>query len=157
MHPLQYQRPQAAPTSGNIERAEKLVEKLGIQRSLERRFARLGEIQTIWKPTEEVKHEGNGVFSHIKPKNKNEIPKMELPPIKMTWRKFCETVLPSAKGIEFYVNGVDNYSAILTAVHEDAPPILQWETKNTEPLSRGTCTITDHLLASGIFRLDTVR
>lgn len=28
MHPLQYQRPQAAPSAGNIAQAEKIVEKL---------------------------------------------------------------------------------------------------------------------------------
>lgn len=39
VHPLQYQRPQAAPSEGNLASAEKIVEKLGIARSLERRFA----------------------------------------------------------------------------------------------------------------------
>jgi hypothetical protein len=130
MHPLQYQRPQAAPTSGNIERAEKIVEKLGIQKSLVRRFARLDEIPTIWKPVEEVNPEnGSGVFSHLKAKDKKEVPKMELPTKTMTWVKFLDTVLPTAKSIEFYVKSVDNFSAILTAQHEDAPPILQWDSE----------------------------
>ncbi|MVW69971.1 hypothetical protein [Bordetella sp. 15P40C-2] len=48
MHPLRYQRPQCAPTEGNIAQAEKLVEKLGIARSLKRRYARLEEIRTLW-------------------------------------------------------------------------------------------------------------
>jgi hypothetical protein len=130
MNPLQYQRPQAAPTSGNIERAEKIVEKLGIQKSLVRRFARLDEIQTIWKPVEEVKSESGGVFSHLKAKDKNEIPKMELPTKTMTWVKFLETVLPTAKSIEFHVNSYDKaLSCILTAVHDDAPPIIQWDSE----------------------------
>jgi hypothetical protein len=128
MSPLQYQRPQAAPTTGNIERAEKLVEKLGIKDSLVRRFARLEEIETIWKPIEDVKPEGAGVFSHLKPKN--EIPKMEIPAITMTWKKFSETVLPNVKSIEYYVNSSGNFSAILTAQNYDAPPIIQWDNEN---------------------------
>lgn len=133
MNPLQYQRPQAAPTAGNIERAEKLVEKLGIQKSLERRFARVEELQTIWKPVEEVetKVEGSGVFSHLKPKDKTEIQKMKLPVKTLTWVKFFETVLPTAKSIEYYINSRDYYSAILTAEHEDAPAILQWDNEET--------------------------
>ncbi len=50
MHPLQYQRPQAAPKSGAIERAEKIVEQMGIAKSLERRFARVDECQLLWSP-----------------------------------------------------------------------------------------------------------
>ena len=48
MHPLKYLRPQAAPRAGNIADAEKIVAKLGIARSLERRFARIDEIETLW-------------------------------------------------------------------------------------------------------------
>lgn len=56
MHPLKYQRPQAAPRVGNIADAEKIVAQLGIARSLERRFARIDEIDTLWKyrPVPEV-------------------------------------------------------------------------------------------------------
>jgi hypothetical protein len=46
MHPLQYQRPQAAPKVGAIAQAEKLVEQLGIVRSLKRRFARLDDLDS---------------------------------------------------------------------------------------------------------------
>lgn len=131
MNPLQYQRPQAAPTVGNIAQAEKIVEKLGIQKSLVRRFARVEELEKIWTPKEkkeQVKNEG--VFSHLVAKGKKESTQMDMPPITMTWRKFSETVLPFAENIEFLVkSGRDNYSAILTTSHEDAPPILQWDSE----------------------------
>ena len=46
----------------------------------------------------------------------------------MTWDKFQRTVLPAAAGIEFLVPEERMYySAILTAVNEDAPPIFQWD------------------------------
>lgn len=39
MHPLAYQRPQAMPSEGAIDAAEKAIKKMGVERSLERRFA----------------------------------------------------------------------------------------------------------------------
>jgi hypothetical protein len=130
MHPLQYQRPQADPTEGNIAQAEKIVEKLGIQKSLVRRFAKIEEINCFWSPKEEKEAaESNGVFSHLLANgNKKETVEMSIPTVKMTWRKFSETVLPLAESIEYLVkNARDGYSAILTASYDDAPPILQWD------------------------------
>lgn len=138
MHPLRYQRPQVAPTVGNIQQAEKIVEKLGIQKSLVRRFARLEELNTIWKPKEKQEQvQSVGVFSHLIAKSKDSLQNMNIPLITMTWRKFSETVLPIAESIEFYVkDGKDNYSALLTAEHADAPPILQWDSEeNRNPFS----------------------
>jgi len=129
MHPLQYQRPQAAPSSGNVAQAEKIVEKLEIQKSLERRFARFDEIETIWEQKESSnKTETNGVFSHLLTKDKTETPQMNIPTTTMTWEKFNRTVLPFAETIEYQIkSGTDNFSAILTAQYDDAPPILQWD------------------------------
>lgn len=128
MHPLQYQRPQAAPTAGNIARAEEIVAKLGIEKSLVRRFARLDEIQTLWRPEEaQPEPEKPGVFSHITPKGETLHKELEAPEQPITWRKFLETVLPNAKSIELLAPTIGNYTAILTAEHLDAPPIIQWD------------------------------
>jgi hypothetical protein len=127
MHPLQYQRPQAAPSDGQIEAAEKLVEKLGIARSLDRRFARIDEIQTIWRPAANEKPStGAGVFGHLKEAVKS-APSLSVTEQTMTWLKFTETVLPKAKTIQVNAPVIGNYCAYLTAEHEDAPPILQWD------------------------------
>ena len=125
MHPLLYQRPQAAPSAGNIAAAEALVEKLGIARSLERRFARLDEIETIWRPTVAGVALSGGVFGHLKPKAAS-APSVTLPSATMTWEKFARTVLPEAARIEFSVPYQGNFQAFLTAAHADAPPILKW-------------------------------
>lgn len=128
MHPLQYQRPQVAPSAGNIERAEMLVEKLGIARSLVRRFARFDEIPCIWKPQAEPENALNGgVFSHLRPKGQPSIPDMNIPAIAITWRKFSEEVLPNILSMSLMVPYRGNFTAILTAEHADAPPILQWD------------------------------
>lgn len=128
MDPLHYQRPQAAPSAGNIAAAEKLVEKLGIGPSLVRRFARLDEIETIWRPTPapEAVTVG-GVFGHLKSKGATPAPSMSAPPQTMTWAKFSSSVLPGAKSIEALIPHSGNFTAILTAENIEAPPILQWD------------------------------
>ncbi len=126
MHPLQYQRPQAAPTAGNIERAEAIVAKLGIERSLIRRFARLDEVQAVWRPRECQPDHKSGVFSHLAPKGKALI-KTDAPMVTITWKKFAETVLPDALSMELVVPYRGNFMAVLTAEHMDAPPIIQWD------------------------------
>lgn len=128
MHPLQYQRPQAAPTVGNIAEAEKIVEKMGIARSLQRRFARLDEVENIWIPdAPQSAPSGPGVFSHIAPKGAAPAPQTRAPAVVMTWDKFQRTVLPRAAAIEAYVSGYMNFIALTTAEHADAPPILKWD------------------------------
>lgn len=131
MHPLHYQRPQALPSQGNILQAEKVLEKFGAAAALERRFATLEEIPTLWKPAHPAKHEAAmpGVFGHLKSKESiSPIKPMEIPPITITWEKFYHTVVPTAEAIMFFVgNEKNNYSAILTATNPAAPPILQWD------------------------------
>jgi hypothetical protein len=134
MHPLAYQRPTAAPSAGNIAEAEKVVEKLGIARSLLRRFARLDEVVALWRPRPPKAPQGvgggAGVFGHLTPKGAggSSITGPDLPAATMTWVKFRDTVLPTAEAIEFYVPpGRANFAALLTAVDPAAPPIHQWD------------------------------
>ncbi len=130
MHPLQYQRPQAAPAAGTIAQAEKLVEQMGIANSLNRRFARLDEVEAIWRPAAvEAAPERSGVFGHLVPKGQEKERTITLPATTMTWDKFRRTVLPDAETIEFLVpSGPANYCFLTTASEPDAPPILQWDT-----------------------------
>lgn len=127
MHPLRYQRPQAAPSAGAIAAAEKLVQQLGAAGSLARRFARLDEVQALWKPAPaSSKPALRGVFDHLKPKGA--VPDLKVPAQTMTWDKFQRTVLPTAERIEFHAPPrSDSYTSLVTAVNADAPPILQWD------------------------------
>lgn len=131
MHPLRYQRPQAAPAMGTIAQAEKIIAQMGVKESLRRRFARIDEVVALWQPSFEAKPQpqGDSVFGHLKPKDfVAAAPDVRLPPITMTWTKFQQTVLPTADRIEFYPRlARDNYTTFLTAVNPDAPPILQWD------------------------------
>lgn len=140
MHPLQYQRPQAPPTSGALAAAEKLVEQMGIAPSLERRFCRLDEVESIWLPTpaKPVRQAEGGVFGHIKPKGEIATrDTIQLPTKTMTWDKFKRMVLSTAERIEYRVPGsAMSYGALVTAANPDAPPILQWDNpENRNPVS----------------------
>lgn len=132
MHPLQYQRPQAAPAAGNIAQAEKVIAQLGLAPSLERRIARLDEVPKLWEPREQQPPQpvGGGVFGHLTPKGAQAPlqPMAGVPPVVMTLEKFVRTVVPSAEAMELQVsNARQAFIAITTAVNADAPPILQWD------------------------------
>lgn len=129
-HPLLYQRPLAAPSAGNIAQGEKVIEAMGAQRSLLRRFARVDEIEALWRPTpEKAPLTKGGVFGHLTAKGGMASEPIVAPATTMTWEKFQRTVLPTAEKIEFYArNARDTYTALVTAVDPEAPPILQWDT-----------------------------
>jgi hypothetical protein len=128
MHPLRYQRPQAAPTAGEIAQAEKIVAALNAAGALARRFARVDELEALWRPVTAAPSSRGGVFAHLRPKEAHPAGGVQLPPTTMTWVKFRDTVLPAAETIEFYARAkADSYTALVTAVNPDAPPILQWD------------------------------
>jgi hypothetical protein len=128
MHPLQYQRPTSAPSAGNIAAAEKLFETLGLAPSLVRRFARVDEVTALWMPVapKTPASGNNGVFAHLKPKS-TVTSALVIPPSVMTWEKFSRTVLPTAETIEYQIPAHGAFTAFVTAVNADAPPILQWD------------------------------
>lgn len=134
--PDRYQRPQAPPAAGNVKAAEALVAKLGIARSLERRFARLDELPLVdafWTPQQARPgrpQEGGGVFSHVKTKQGSidEVPPVNLPEMTVTWDKFLRTGLTLAPDqIEILIPDLGPFYAMTTAEHADAPPILKWD------------------------------
>lgn len=129
MSPLQYQRPTAPPSAGNIAQAEKVVAELGAAGALERRFARLADIQTIWVPTETpAPPPSGGVFGHLLAQPASPTPIAGAPAVVMTWEKFSRDVLPTAVQIECRIPaGAASFYTFLTATNPDAPPIIQWD------------------------------
>jgi hypothetical protein len=130
MHPLQYQRPTAAPGQQNIERAEKIVAQLRSAGALERRFAQLAEIPTLWRPAAREGVRSGGVFSHVQPRSKKKARELaaETPAVVMTWSKFADAVLPDAASIHYRVpEGKAPLLALITNKHDHAPPIIQWD------------------------------
>ena len=138
MHPLQYQRPTAAPSAQNIARAEAIVAQLETAGALERRFAKLADIEALWRPAPPAHPpKGGGVFSHLVPRADKRGVTLDAPPTVMTWDKFSRTVLPDAARIEFLVPPAkQSYLALVTAKNPEAPPILQWDSlEHRNPVS----------------------
>lgn len=135
--PLKYQRPQAAPAAGNIAAAEAIVAKLGIERSLARRYARLDEVlpRATWVPGDKRPahvradaERGGGVFAHLTPKGvAGAVNAVTIPGDKITWTKLRDRVLPDAERIELQVPNPGRFIAMTTAEHFDAPPIIKWD------------------------------
>ena len=124
MHPLQYRRPTAAPSVNAIHEAEKLVDKLGVAKSLSRRYAMFSDVETIWTPTNEM-DSSSGVFGHLLASKKNDGVAVGG---NITWVKFANDVLPKAKNIEVLIPAQkSDYTVFVTATHKDAPIIFQWD------------------------------
>lgn len=131
MDPLQYQRPTAPPSDGNIAQAEKIFEQLKTAGALERRFAQLSDLQALWVPNpypSSPSVEKQGIFGHLRQPQKLATEQIEVPPIAMTWEKFSRTVLPTAETIEYFVpTNNQAYMGMVTAQNPEAPPIIQWD------------------------------
>lgn len=131
VHPLAYQRPTAAPTSGNIKRAEKLIEDMGLAPALERRFAALDDLTLWWTPNELTadKKPSKGVFSHLKPKDLAEVKSVDLPKRTMTWEKFKALMLDNetADELQLLIPTRGHYVALTAPVNADAPSLFKWD------------------------------
>jgi hypothetical protein len=129
MHPLQYMRPQAAPTAGAIAAAERDFEKLGAASALLRRHATMDDIlEFVWRPKGAAKATPAGIFSGILAKAPAPASAMRAPPTTVTWDKFQRTVLPTVDSMEIYCpQHPQNFATMTTAVNPDSLPILQWD------------------------------
>jgi hypothetical protein len=129
MDPSKHGRPQNAPSEGNIKQAERIIDALGATSALNRRFARIDEINKLWAPRPVQAGGTGGVFGHLAPRDrkKAETTQLSLPSKKMTLEKFVTTIVPTAKDIEVKMQSVMQFIALTTAVDPDSKPILQWD------------------------------
>ena len=135
MHPLAYQRPQAAPRAGTIAQAERLFAQLGLEPALRRRYARLDEIPTIWRPRHgaapaeaTASHTASGIFGGLKARQAA-VPEavLDMPAQTVTWSKFARDVLPDAQRMWVFTAERMTFCGLVTAVDPEAPPLLQWD------------------------------
>lgn len=129
MDPLQYQRPSAPTSAGNVAQAERLFEQLGLAPSLRRRFAAADELVHLWTPRPKSSEpQQAGVFGHLLSAQRSpSTARLTARPVTMTFAKFRRDVLPQAIEIEAHVPAHGAFCAFTTAVERDAPPILQWD------------------------------
>lgn len=131
MDPTKYQRPQAAPAAGNIDRAEKLFEKMNLAPALRRRPMALVEARPFWRPRPlPSRPSGTGLFGHLQPKDSRP-PLSSMPlgsgAVTMTFVKFQRDVLPSALKIQMKVPDHGSFCGFTTAVDPEAEPIMKWD------------------------------
>lgn len=134
--PMHYQRTSKVLTNGAIDQAEKLINEMGLVPSLARRYARLEEVQCIWKPREATTPtiKSDSVFGYLKAEAQSEDHRDD-PVIdagKITLEKFIEKVLPGATEIVMVINQYNPllFGSFVTAVNPDAPPIITWDKEN---------------------------
>lgn len=132
MNPMKYQRPQAAPSAGNVAQAEKVFEALGLETALKRRYAVVQEVEALWRTKPEFKSSPRpqqGIFRGVK--TKPVAPAPNPTPVQcgaITWTKFATQVLPQARTISYYVSPqAQPFYAMTTAHDPDARKILQWD------------------------------
>lgn len=136
MHPLRYQRPQAAPKAGNIAQAEKLVADLGLAPAFKRRIAHMGDVSVTWcsrGPGKVLMVDDGGaavssVFGHLTPKQAPP-PAMALPTITMTVRKFVETVVERAERIQVMIASTAAAPIIYVTTEQipGSPRLFHWD------------------------------
>jgi len=136
-----YQRPQAPPKEGTIDRAEALFKQLNLDRALDRKFAtRLPEEAYVWKPAGVYynrPHQPPGTFSDLRGV-RGQVAVGEARSIgKRSYAWFASHVLPDAAAIEYVPAGVANYFAFTDALHADAPPMFKWKGNISLYLYRG--------------------
>lgn len=130
LDPGTYQRPQAAPKAGTIDAAEKLVLKMGIERSLERRHATLSDVPNRairWGALPQTPAPAKGVFAALRTTSVPKLSDPTLLPKTMSWARFVRDVLSTAERVEALVPARGPFFSLMTAAHRDAPPILKWD------------------------------
>lgn len=106
---------------------------------LARRFARLDELRTIWRPSDAPEPQLlKGDISHLPAEEQEKIRQntakpRNLPACAMSWARYRQNVLPDADKIEMFLPIGDPkpafgaFVALHTAVDPDAPPVLRWD------------------------------
>ncbi|MEZ4382881.1 MAG: hypothetical protein R3A79_16215 [Nannocystaceae bacterium] len=139
MDPLSYQRPQAKPSRGNLRDAEALIAKLGSASAFDRRFARLDDLETLWRSdveppaasTTSASSDGRAqsVFAGVE--SRDDSPKARAlvgaGAQTITWEKLRRTALADAARIELWVPTTAHFYAFVTAVDPDAACVVQWD------------------------------
>lgn len=133
LNPATFQRAQTPPKQNAILEHQRIFEKLReaghvAEDSLKRRYAKYEEVPKIWEESTIEKEEEatpSGVFAHLLPKT--EAKPADLPAKLMTWEKFSQTILPTAKKLEVSVDNPSHFMALVAADYPTAPNILQWD------------------------------
>jgi hypothetical protein len=136
--PANYKRPKALVTKAMVQRARKVVQELGYESALGRRFAVAGDItvnNVLFANRDARRAMDTDVFDEIisetsaTPLSKKELDRIEDVPIE----KFIEDILPKATSVELLLENRHNGNMVnLVAPSDpDAPSMLKWSNNFT--------------------------
>lgn len=131
--PTNYKRPKAIYTKKMLEEARQKIEELGYMPSLERRFATLDDISinnilfSNRDAQKRITGAGN-VFDEMGseiPENPKKYTNVE----EVGIEKFVKDVLPTAKGIEVFLENrhIANMVSLIAPKNADAPTMFKWD------------------------------
>lgn len=128
--PENYKRTSALITKGMIDKAQKTVEELGIEDSLNRRYANESDltINNVLFADRSTQSKMKGALDVLK----DEVAKPDFRSLKkvenISIDDFIENVLPKAQSLEVFVNNkhTPNFVSLVAPVY-DAPNILKWD------------------------------
>lgn len=128
--PDNYKRSSSVITKTMVLDAKKKVEELGLEKSLERRHASLGDItlnNVIWANKKTTAKLNNSVFDDLisetvtsfKPKDGKDIGLLD----------FIEKVVPNSKSIQAFLETrhAGNMVSLVAPVHKEAPNLMKWD------------------------------
>ncbi|MDX1532588.1 MAG: hypothetical protein R3230_00055 [Nitrosopumilaceae archaeon] len=129
--PENYKRTTALITQGMIKKAQKDVEKLGIEDSLYRRYAVENDltINNVLFADRSTKTKMKGVFDGLITSETKKTPKNIKKVDEISIGDFIENVLPKAESLEVFVDNkhTSNFVSLVAPVDENAPNILKWD------------------------------
>lgn len=126
-----YKRSKALVTQKMIDEAQKLVEKLGIENSLARRYAVREDISVndvLFVDGAVKKNLLGGAFESIKPTKKN-VPVLTDLIEDISIKDFLSKVLPKADTVEVFVKNEHQatFVSLIAPAHADAKPLFKWD------------------------------
>lgn len=129
--PGSYQRPKATPSGGAIDRAERIVASLGLERAFARRALLASEAEYVWGPPPAAREASSaGVFGHLRGSGGSESSGPRLltaRPVERSFDSFLAEVLPEATTVQMLTPVFGSFGGFLTAVDPSAPPIVAWD------------------------------
>lgn len=129
--PANYKRPKAIFTKRMLEEAQKKVAELGYMDSLERRFARIDDINVhdiLFSNKDAARRMAGNVFDEMakdvksSPKNFSKVESIEI-------ERFVKDVLPTAREMEVYFESrhAPNLVSLIAPVHREAKSMFKWD------------------------------
>jgi hypothetical protein len=133
--PQNYQRPTALITPAMVKAAMKTIGELGIEESLQRRFARLSDVSVnnvLWVDNDTQSRMKDGLEGLLMQAAATGAPSARLrdaKPEKVPVLAFMKDVLPGAASIDLWVAGSHepHFVSLTTGRHPDAPRLFTWD------------------------------